>query len=297
MGNYKRLLLIINPNAGMRKKENSLNEIIMTFSEYDYETIVCFTKASGDGTRLVEEHAGEDIDLIVCMGGDGTLNEVFGGARKIGWEKPIGYIPAGSTNDFANSLGLPFEPVEAAKNIMTGSAKYLDLGEYNKRSFVYTACCGIFTKTSYETPQKRKNMLGHFAYLLEGMKDITQVHPIYMEIELEKEVLKDNFIFVAICNTFSLGGIMTLDEMDVDLADGEFELLAITQPRDIAQLNSIIVSLYEQNFDNPLIAFRKISKAEIRMQQPEDWSLDGERGEGKEKNRFRVIQNAVKMIY
>ena len=295
--NYKRLLFVINPNAGMRKKESPLSEIIMTFSDYDYETIVCFTKKQVDSTELVRQHAGEEIDLIVCMGGDGTLNETLAGARSIGWDKPIGYIPAGSTNDFAASLGLPSDPVEAAKRVMEGETRPLDLGEFNGRTFVYTASCGIFTKASYETPQKVKNRLGHLAYILEGMKELTQFRPTYMEIDTGTEVFQDNYILVAICNTFSLGGVMTLDSAAVDLGDGVFELLLIAQPRDIQQLNLIIKSLYEQNYDTSLVKFCKVKKATIVCPDGLDWALDGERGEGWVKNDFVIVPGGVRLIY
>jgi len=299
MNIYKKLLFIINPNAGMRKKESPLSEIIMIFSDFGYESIVCFTQKSGDGETLVLEHASEEIDLIVCMGGDGTLNETFSGASKLGWDKPIGYIPAGSTNDFAASLGLPNNPVEAARYIMEHEAKYLDLGEFNGRRFVYVACCGIFTKASYETPQEVKNALGHFAYLLEGVKDLGQIHPITMKIDIGSEVLQDNYIFVAICNTHSLGGVMTLDDSKISLNDGAFELFTIAKPRDLLQLSSIIIALKNQKYEEvtDLVCFRPIEKAEIIFPQFEDWSLDGERGEGREKCRFKVIHNAVRLIY
>ena len=298
MSDFKRLLFIVNPNAGM-KKETPFESICNVFEDYGYEVTVCFTRASGDGTKIVKEHGSDDFDLIVCMGGDGTLNETFAGAYETGWRKPIGYIPAGTTNDFATSIGLPSDHVEAAKHIMTHEPRALDLGMFNKRMFVYTACCGLFTKTSYETPQKIKNVFGHLAYVLEGVKDLTQIHSIHMKINTGKEKLVDNYIFVGLCNTFSLGGVMTLDENQVSLDDGEFELLTISMPRDILQLNTIITCLTSQKYDEAkdLVHFTKAKKAEILFPQLEDWSLDGERGEGKEKNRFEVVHDAVRLIY
>ncbi len=297
MNIYKRLLFIINPNAGVRRKEVPLVDIIMCFSDHGYETVVCFTKEHGDGTRLVEEHAGDSIDLIVCMGGDGTLNEVISGCQKIDWDKPMGYIPAGSTNDFAASLGLPGDPLEAAERIMTGTPQKLDIGEFNGRSFVYTASCGIFSRTSYETPQSVKNLLGHFAYILEGMKGITQFRPYEMKITADDETFEGNFIFATICNTFSLGGVMTLDRDFVDLGDGLFELLLITVPKDLVQLNLIVRALLEQNYDTPYVKVRKIRSAEMIFSDITDWSLDGEYEQGREHCRFEVHPAAVQMIY
>lgn len=297
----KRLLMIINPNAGIRKKESPLSQIILIFSDYGYETTVCFTKQRGDGTRLVVEHKNDGYDMIVCMGGDGTLNETLTGAKNIAWTGDMGYIPAGSTNDFASSLGIPSDPEDAAKRIMEGTMHKLDLGEFNGRTFVYTACCGLFTKSSYETPQAIKNRLGHLAYVLEGMKDIMPtnggIKPITMEIDTGDAVYKGNYIFAAICNTYSLGGVMTLDENDVSLSDGMFEMLLIQMPTDITHLNGIIKSLYEQTYDNPYVTMAKVNKATIRYMSEEDWSLDGERGEATEINEFRVIHDAVGLIY
>lgn len=296
MEKYKRLLFIINPNAGI-KKDNGLIDILNIFYYYDYEPIVLFTRKRNDATDYVVQHAFDDISLIVCMGGDGTLNEVFAGAVQINWKKPIGYIPAGSTNDFASSLGLPGDHLENAKRIMTGTARYLDLAEFNKRSFVYTASCGLFSRTSYETPQKVKNLLGHFAYILEGVKDISQFKPVYMEIECEDKIIKDEFILVSLCNTFSLGGVVSFEDKDIKLDDGYFELLTISKPRDIVQLNSIVYSLYEQNYDNSYINFFKVKFAKITMPIVQDWSLDGEKEEGKTICEFNVMHKAVQLIY
>ncbi len=297
MSAFKRIFMVINPNAGVRKKVNVLNDIVNIFADYGYETIVSYTRKSGDAATLVEEHVDELIDLIVCMGGDGTLNETLSGARKIGWKKPVGYIPAGSTNDFASSLGLPSEPQEAAKKIMEGTPKRLDLGIFNGRTFVYTASCGLFARTSYETPQRFKNRLGHLAYILEGMKDLTQFTPNYMEIDTGEEVYKGEFILTAVCNTFSLGGVMNLDNGEIDLGDGLFEILMIRQPKDIAQMNEAVKALYEQNFDHDLVNLVKVRKAKIVCPAKEDWSLDGEREEGLETNEFEVVSGGTRLIY
>ncbi len=297
MNIYKRLLLIINPHAGIHRKDNSLSDIILCFSDHGYETVVCFTREGGDATRLVEEHAYDDIELIVCMGGDGTLNEVITGCRKIKWNKAVGYIPAGSTNDFAASLGLSSDPAEAARHIMEGQPRELDVGEFNGRTFVYTASCGMFTKASYETPQKYKNVLGHFAYILEGMKDLPSTQAMHMRILAEGNVYEDNYLFVTICNTFSLGGIMTLDKDQVLLDDGLFEMLLISKPHDLLQLNNIINCLREHRYDSPNITLFRTDQATISCSKAPDWSLDGEKSVGVVMNRFSVIPGGIKMLY
>lgn len=297
MGAFKRIFMVINPNAGVKKRVNILCDIVNVFADHGYETIVSYTRKSGDAATLVEEHADDQIDMIVCMGGDGTLNETLSGARKIGWEKPVGYIPAGSTNDFASSLGLPSDPEEAAKQIMEGTPRRLDLGIFNGRTFVYTASCGLFTRTSYETPQKFKNRLGHLAYILEGVKDLTQFTPIYMKVDTGEEIYEGEFILTAVCNTFSLGGVMSLDNGEIDLGDGLYEILMIRQPKDLIQMNEAVKALYEQNFDHDLVNLVKVRKAKIICPEKEDWSLDGERGEGQEVNEFEVVSGGMKLIY
>lgn len=297
----KRILFIVNPNAGVHKKENYLQQIISVFASYGYETTVCFTKKAGDATTLVVEHAKEGYDRIACMGGDGTLNETLSGAIAANLDQPIGYIPAGSTNDFASGLGISFDLEEAARQIIEGTPHILDMGVFNGRNFVYTASCGLFTKSSYETPQTLKNRLGHFAYVIEGMKDLVpssrSFRPITMKIDTGDEVFEGNYIFVAICNTYSLGGIMSLDDNDVSLSDGLFELLLIKLPEDISQLNVIIKCLYEQTYDSPYVVMKKIKKATITYPSSENWSLDGERGERQEVNEFKVLNQAVSLIY
>ena len=297
MNIYKRLLFIINPSAGIRKKDVPFADMIMDFSDHGYETVVCFTRVKGDGTALVCEHAGDSIDMIVCMGGDGTLNEVVAGARKIGWDKAIGYIPAGSTNDFAASLGIPGDPSKAASQLIEAKERTLDIGLFNKRSFIYTASCGIFASTSYVTPQRAKNLLGHFAYILEGAKDITQFHPMAMKIEAEGKQFEGSFIFVALCNTFSLGGVMTLDRDVVDLSDGYFELLMIREPKDLIQLNLIRKALMEQEYDTELVKIIKVKKARVSCEDAPDWSLDGEYAQGKEVCEFEVLPSELRMKY
>lgn len=303
---FPQILFIINPRSGQLKKENPVPEIIMLFAEHGYETIVCYTTQAGDATRLVEEHAGDNIEMIVCMGGDGTLNETLAGVYRIQWKKKVGYIPAGTTNDFASSLGIPGNPMDAARNIMNGKEHRLDIGKFNDRTFVYTACCGMFTNTSYETSQAIKNRLGHVAYIMEGMKEgmkelftpgASLLKSIYMEIITDEKTYRGNYLFVGFCNTFSLGGIMTLDENDVSLTDGLFELLLIEEPNDLLQFNEIIKSLRDQTYASSLVTMAKVRKATIRYLSGEDWSLDGERGIGETENVFEVIPGIAHMVF
>lgn len=293
--NYKRLVFILNPKAGIKKKEGFLVDVINEFEDHNYITEIHYTRAQGDGTRLVLEH-GRNADMIVCMGGDGTLNEVIEGIVQGGIASPIGYIPAGSTNDFASSLNLSTQPETAAMDIMTRTPKPIDIGRFNNRYFVYTASCGIFTRTSYETPQNFKNIFGHFAYVLEGIKDLGNVKQLKLNIKYDDKEINGNYIFAAICNSTSIGGIMTINKEKVDFADGLFELLLIKFPKDLIELGIIITKLQNQVYDNS-IQLIPVSKLQISNCANIDWSLDGEKEEGQEVVDFEVFHRAVNLIY
>lgn len=227
----KKLLFIINPKAGVKKKKHFIDEAVAVFKKADYEVEIKYTKKRADGTDLAR-HYGSDFDLVVCLGGDGTLNEVMEGLIEGGTKVPLGYIPAGSTNDFATSLGLKSNPKEQAEFIVSNEARPLDLGRFNGRYFVYTASAGIFTKTSYSTPQELKNRLGHFAYILTGIKEVFHIRRIRMKIELADQTIEGRYIFAAINNATKVGGIMKLDADMVQFNDGVFELMLVESPRD-----------------------------------------------------------------
>lgn len=289
------LLFIINPTAG-QKKRDSMVDIITTFNDAGYAVTVFYTRRRNHAKELVMEY-GPEADLIVCMGGDGTLNETIAGICEAGLKKPVGYIPAGSTNDFAASLSIPTDAVEAAKGIVEKMPRYLDVGSFGGRPFIYTASAGLFTSTSYDTPQEFKNVFGHFAYILNGIKDLSKVKPVHLTFTLENETVEDDYIFVAFCNTTSIGGVMNLDESIVDYSDGLFELLLIKFPKDVIQLNQIIASLMAKEYNTDMIRLFKIASSSIKNPEAVDWSLDGEKDEGRMDVEFHVIKDTVLMIY
>lgn len=291
----ERLLFIINPKAGQKKREDFIANVVNEFNDNGYEVTLRFTRAAGDGTRIVKD-LGQGFHMIVCMGGDGTLNEVIDGILEAGLSVPLGYIPAGSTNDFAKSLNLPTDPAKAAEFIMQNKPKSIDIGRFNNRYFVYTASAGIFAKASYSASQSVKNVIGHFAYILEGIKDLTQVKKLNLKIELKDETIEGTYIFVAICNSTSIGGIMTLDQERVDFSDGLFEMLLVKFPKDLIELGVIVNKLTNQKYDD-VVRLIPISKAKISDCSEIDWTLDGEKEPGKEKMRFKVIHNGIKFIY
>ena len=222
----KKMLFVMNPYAGQRRANRYLADVISIFNRGGYAVSAYMTAGPGDGARVVEEVA-PDMDLVVCAGGDGTFNEMITGVLRSGADVPLGYIPAGSTNDFAASLGLPTNILKAAREIVEGEPVRYDVGRFGSRYFSYVASFGAFTRASYATPQNVKNALSHTAYILEGIQELSQIRKLHVRFETDDQVVEDDFIFGAISNSTSVGGILTLDPKQVDMRDGRFELLLV----------------------------------------------------------------------
>ena len=291
----KKLLFIVNPKAGLKKNRNYIDEAVQVFEEAGYKVGIKYTKKRLDGTNIAREH-GARVDLVVCMGGDGTLNEVIQGMAEKEITTPLGYIPAGSTNDFAASLGLSSNPKTQAEFIVSHEAKPLDMGMFNGRYFVYTASAGIFTETSYSTPQKMKNRLGHFAYILHGSRELFRIRSLKLKIELEHTTHQGKYIFAAINNATKVGGIMKLDKEAVEFNDGEFELMLVEFPKNPVEFIRLAVKIFTQQFTGK-ITLEKIKSARITDCTDIDWSLDGEKEKGRAVVDFKVIHDAVNFIY
>ena len=291
----KKLLFIINPRAGLKKHRNYIDESVEVFEQAGYKVGIKYTKKRADATEIARDY-GNKVDLIVCMGGDGTLNEVFEGMMEGEVRTPLGYIPAGSTNDFATSLGLKTNPKEAAEFIVSKKPRKLDMGEFNGRAFAYTASCGIFTKTSYDTPQKLKNKLGHAAYILSASKELFHIKKLKMKIELEDQTIEGTYIFAAINNATKVGGVMKLDEDLVEFNDGLFELMLVEYPKNPVDLGKLVGKVAKQRFTGK-ITLIQIDQAKITIDSDVDWSLDGEKEKGQSFITFRVIRDAINFIY
>ena len=291
----KKILFIVNPKAGLKKNKNFIDDAVWVFEESGCRVGIKYTKKRADGTNIAWKY-GNDVDLIVCMGGDGTLNEVIQGMIEGNVKTPLGYIPAGSTNDFANSLGLESDSKKAAKFILENEARSLDIGEFNGRHFVYTASAGIFTKTSYSTPQELKNRLGHFAYILRGARELFHIRRLKLKIELDDKTYSGKYIFVAINNAKKVGGIMKLDKESVEFNDGVFELMLVEYPKDCMEFIRLCGQVLLQKF-NGKISLEQISSARITDCSDIDWSLDGEKEKGRAVVNFKVLHDAVNFIY
>ena len=270
----KKLLLIVNPVAGKKRLKNMLLDVVQIFARGGFATTVMVTGRRGEASEFAA--CGSEYDLIVCCGGDGTLNEVISGMLDHGVTIPLGYIPCGSTNDFAASMGISSDIKKAAESIANGLPLPLDVGKFGDRHFTYVSSFGAFTATSYTTAQDVKNVLGHTAYVFEGIKDLQSIKPYRMKFVSGDAVYEGEYVFGAIANSTSFGGIVKLKNELVSLNDGLFEVLLIKMPKTIADLNVIINSLTTSNFENTRFEFFKASKLTITSEEPIAWSLDGE---------------------
>ena len=291
----KKLLFILNPVAGQKKANKSLPEIVMLFNQAGYEVITHVTDSSGSATRAVQT-LGPEANLIVCCGGDGTLSETVTGLIRSGLDVPIGYIPAGTTNDFASSLGISSNVLQAARDILEGEPVAYDVGRFGSRYFSYVASFGAFTKASYLIPQNIKNALGHTAYVLGGITEISQIHPEHIRMEIDGQVVEDDFLFGAICNSTSIGGILTLDPKQVDMGDGLFEVLLVRAARNLEEIAECIRAVQTQKYNCAMITFRSARHIKIQANPEMPWTLDGEREDGHDQVEVENLHHAIRLM-
>ena len=291
----KKLLFIMNPFAGQKKANKVLPEILMLFTEAGYEINVSMTTGPGSATRLAADRGGR-VDLVVCCGGDGTLNETISGLLMAQLNVPVGYIPSGTTNDFASSLKLSHNPIQAAKDIIEGQPVAYDVGQFGERYFTYVASFGAFTKSSYAVPQTVKNALGHTAYILGGISELSQIRNEHIRMEIDGEVVEDDFLFGAICNSISVGGIMTLPPDRVDMGDGIFEVMLIRAPRNLNEITECLLAVQNQTYNCGMITFRSARSVKITMDPFTAWTLDGEKADGYREVTVDNLHHAVRIM-
>ena len=291
----KKMLFIMNPFAGQKKANKVLPEILLMFTQAGYDITTVMTTGPGSATKTAQRLGGE-ADLIVCCGGDGTLNEVISGLHQAGLRTPIGYIPAGTTNDFASSLKLSNNPLQAAKDILEGHPKPYDLGTFEDRHFSYVASFGAFTRSSYAVSQNLKNALGHTAYVLSGISEISQIRDEHVRMEIDGDVIEDDFLFGAICNSTSIGGILTLPPNQVDMSDGIFEVMLVRAPRNLTELTECIQAVQSQKYSCSMITFRSAKDITIYADPYMAWSLDGEKADGYAKIHVQNQYQAMRLI-
>ena len=294
----KKLLFIYNPHAGKGKITDQLGRITEIFQAYGYLPALYATQGKGDGV-WAGAALGEYYDHVVCCGGDGTLDEVVSGMMEHPDKPfvPIGYIPAGTTNDFAASLGIPSDMKAAARVVAYGKPYECDLGLFNKETyFTYVAAFGIFTETSYQTPQDLKNQLGHLAYVLQGMMDLGKARTYRFHVESDEFSVTDNFVFGMITNSKSVGGFPDITGSEVDMNDGLFEVTLIKMPANILELNDILQYVSHLTDTSDMVYRFKTSHLVLESDEPVNWTRDGEYGGVFKRVEIDNLHRAMKII-
>ena len=290
----KKLFFVFNPKAGKGKIKTALMDLVDIFNKGGYEVVIRATQYPKDAYEMTRKYA-DKVDLVVCSGGDGTLDEVVAGLVETGSKVPVGYIPAGSTNDFAGSLFIPKNMVAAAEMIMEENVYRCDIGKFNKQTFTYIAAFGLFTDVAYETDQDLKNILGHLAYLLEGVKRLFDIQSYHMKVTTEDEIFEDDFMYGMITNSRSVGGFKNLTGKNVDMNDGLFEVTLITTPKNPMDMQEIIAGLMSGKDNSDLIYTFKTSRIRIQSDEAVAWTLDGEYGGDHKEVEIRNLHRALNL--
>ena len=291
----KQALWIVNPCAGRKKAEGKgLSDALAVFEQQQIQSTVYMTKGRGDAVQAAAQARG--YDMVVCCGGDGTLHEVLNGMLQNEQPVPLGYIPCGTTNDFAVSLGLPTDFMQAAQCIAQGTPLAIDVGSMQGQKFSYVASFGAMTKASYSAPQKAKNRLGHLAYIFAGLKDIRSIKPYPLRVRFDGQTLQEEYLFGAVTNSTSVAGLFKLAAEEVDFVDGRFEVLLVRKPRHIWQLPAILKCLLTRKYKEKYIRFFHTDGIEFESDTPLDWTLDGEYGGSHTLTAVQVLPRAVQII-
>lgn len=288
----KRLLFVYNPYSGKTIISEYVADIIFECTRVGYDVIAVPTQEKGYATKKVIEYS-EVVDHVICSGGDGTLNETINGLMRVENRPTLGYIPTGSTNDFANSLSIPKTIEDAMDVAINGELFTVDIGLFNTRNFVYIAAFGAFTEVSYSTSQDLKNVLGHPAYLLEGIRSIPKLRNYHVKLDVDGEIIEDDFLFAMVSNATSAGGFKGITGKDVSLDDGIFELLfvkSISGPQDLNEILSVLGGFKEES---ERVIKRKAKHVKVMSEEKIPWTVDGEfAGEHNEVD-ISVIPNAI----
>lgn len=294
MDKKQKALLIVNPCSGRNKSRAGTFEIVDKFSNSDFDFSVHTTTCQGDATNIVKRELGEH-DLVVCCGGDGTLNETINGVMDMPRRVPIGYIPAGTTNDIANSLGIPTDIKDATELIINGKPNDYDIGLFNNRYYSYVASFGAFSKSSYTTSQKLKNRFGRLAYIAAGVAEVKDIRNIKMRVEYDEGIIEGKFVFGTVSNSLSVGGFIKLPEDAVKFNDGKFEVILVKDFKP-HKLLSLMHKTITQKYDNKEIIMFSTNKIKFTaLEEDVPWTIDGEYGGSHREVRINVLERAVEL--
>lgn len=288
-------MFVLNPNAGKGEIRQKLLTVIEKFSAAGYLVTVRPTARAGELPDLVE-HLGADADLVVCCGGDGTLNEAVTGLLRLDPRPPLGYLPAGTMNDFASGLGISRDLEAAAEKAVTGSPFDCDIGRFGDRYFTYVAAFGAFTDVAYQTPQQSKNVLGRMAYILEGIKRLPNLKYYHAAVEYDGGSCEGDYLFGMVSNATSVGGMKLLDDKRISMNDGMFEALLIQRPSSIQEAQQVINAALLHDYSSPLIQELRTSKLTMRCKEPTPWTLDGEFGGAPETVEIENLRFALRVM-
>lgn len=291
----KKMLFIMNPKAGRTTLKNSLVDVLEVFCNNDYDVRTYLTKSADDAERVVAEE-GVGYDVIVCAGGDGTLGNTVAGFMKSGLKVPLGYIPCGSTNDFARSMEIPMTAVEAAEMVVGAEPFSVDIGSLNDKYFVYVAAFGVFSDTSYATPQNMKNILGHAAYVLQGIKSIANIPSYKMKITIDGEIQEGEFVFGMVSNSISVGGFKSITRKGVEFDDGLFEGVLIRTIKTPADLERVVRALLTGDISEKSMVSFRASNVLFEAEDPVAWTCDGEFGGEYKNTSIDIHRRAIDLL-
>lgn len=291
----KRMLFIYNPNAGTGVLKPKISDILDIFTKAGYEVTAYPTQKKQDAVEKIKS-LDMSYDLIVCSGGDGTLDEVVTGMQMTDMTIPLGYIPTGTTNDFAASLGIPKDILEAADVAVNGTEFCCDVGVFNSDYFIYVAAFGIFTDVSYETDQSLKNMLGHLAYVLEGAKRVFNIPSYKVRVTHDGQEIEDEFIYGMVTNSRSVGGFKGLVGPDVMFDDGEFEVMLIKTPKNPLELNELLGAIVMRQVNPKRMYCFRTGSVKFESMEEIPWTRDGEFGGNHDEVVVRNSRRALNLM-
>lgn len=292
----RNLLFIYNPHAGKAQIRSNLLDIIDIFTKAGFTVTAMPTQKAGDAIETVKANVDAGYELLVCSGGDGTLDEVVTGLMQCDKRIPLGYVPAGTTNDFARSLKISGNMINAASDIVNGRHYQCDVGSFNDDFFIYVAAFGVFTSVAYETDQQMKNVLGSVAYFLEGVRQITSIPSYRIKVTADGKVTEGEYLFGMITNSRSVGGFRGITGRNVDMNDGLFEVTLVKMPQNMIELNHILTAVVSRRLHTDYMQVFKAKEIRMSSDEPIPWTLDGEYGGDHKEVIIRNEYHALEMV-
>lgn len=292
----KKMLLVVNPVSGKKLAKQYMMRMINRFDQAGYNVTACCTQINKNAYDIVKNR-GREFDIVVCCGGDGTLKETVCGIMELGLDIPVGYLPMGSTNDFAHSMNIPTDVFEAVEAIINGEPKPVDIGQFGNENFIYVAGFGNFTAISYSANQKLKNVLGKNAYYLQAVKEFFRMKPFHARVEADGEFFEGDYFYGEASNSYSIAGMPVLHNMGVEFDDGKHELILVEMfksPADILRLANDMV--HKTVADNPSVIIRHCNHIKFMFDEPTPFTLDGEFGGEHLEVEAKTLKHAVKIM-